>query len=105
MLTGLKLFFEVRAPFLKTGVTFANFKQSGSLLFSKDSLKYLHIISAKRSLFLLIDLTGISLSWIAYEESNICISSRICSFETKLKENLGVFSCSEVLVRIARTVS
>ena len=32
------------------------------------------------------------------EESNICISSRICSFETKLKENLGVFSCSEVIV-------
>ena len=57
-------------PFLKIGVTFANFKQSGNLLFSKDSLKYLHIVSAKRSLFSLINLTGISLSWIAFEESN-----------------------------------
>ena len=56
----------------------------------------MHIISAKRSLFPLINLKEISLSWIAFEESNIWISSRTCSFETKLKENVGVFSCSEV---------
>ena len=43
---------------MKIGVTFANLRQSGNLLFSKDSLKYLHIISAKRSLFSLINLTG-----------------------------------------------
>ena len=43
---------------MKIGVTFTNFKQSGNLLFSKDSLKHLHIISAKRSLFSLINLTG-----------------------------------------------
>ena len=68
----------------------------------KDSLKNLHIISAKRTLFPLIILTGISLSWIDFEESNICISSRTCSFETKLKENLGAFSCSEVIVKMLR---
>ena len=99
-LAGLKLFFEVRAPFLKTEVTFSNFKQSENLLFSKDSLKKFHINCAKRFLFPLIILTRISLSWIAFEESNISISSRACSFETKLKGNLDVFSCSEAIVRI-----
>ena len=60
----------------------------------------MQIISAKISLFHLINLAGISLSWIPFEESNICISSRTCPFKTKLKKNVDVFSCSENIVRI-----
>ena len=40
------------------------------------------------------------LSWIAFENCSISVSSRTCYFETKLKENLGVFSCSDATVRM-----
>ena len=66
-------------------------------LFSKVSLKKLHVL--QKYLMLIIILTWISLSWIAFEESNISIS-----LKTKLKKNLKAYFHA-VMLLYAWTVS
>ena len=79
---------------------FADFRQLGNLPFSKDLLKENQIASAKKFSFALIILTGMSLSWMAFETSSTFISVRTSSLETKLNVKFALFLYSDVSSRI-----
>ena len=98
-LTGLELFFDVRAPFLITGVIFVNFRQLGNLPFSSDLLKQKQIAAVKKFSFALIALTVMSLTWMPFEPSSTFISVSKSCLETRLKEKFALFWYSDVIAR------
>ena len=76
MLTGPKLPFSERLPFLCAGVTFANFIHGGKRLASKDLLNSEYKASVKMSEVGLIIFVGISESWHAFESQDPIFSSQ-----------------------------
>ena len=63
-------------------------------------LRKKQIASAKKFSFVLINLTRMSLSWMAFETSSTFISVRTSSLETKLKEKFALFLYSDAIARI-----
>ena len=98
MLTGLQLFFNVRAPFLKSGLIFANFRQLENLPFSNDLLKWKQIASAKKSSFTLTILSRMSLFWMAFWDTQHFYFCKNVSLKTKLKEKFALFYILVLLI-------
>ena len=80
------------------GKTSAAFKLKGKFELNKVLLKLWHIKWEKRSLFDLINFTGISCSWHVFLPSNLFISLEIFGLSTNSKEKFKSFSFMQFLI-------
>ena len=96
--TGLELFFEVCAPFLKTDVLLANFKPFCKFSFTNRFIQISASSSAKKLLLLFITFTGMSVACMTFELSNILISFSEFTLVIVLKEKYSLANSEDIAI-------
>ena len=91
MLIDLQFPSSVLWSFLKTGLTFTYFKLVGKEELERELLKLRYTNRAVSPLFPLMIGTGMPAVWDAFFGLCLFISCKVCSNETNLKLNFGLF--------------